>query len=314
MKDTLKNFQNVGICLLILAALTFVVYYITPGAPPPEGSSLPSGAAAMGLRFLFFGLGAALVLGLCYATRENEAWEIGAQKPVYMAVGAILAGVVIWLTNGQTFNIPALSQVGLHPALAVAVFFGFTYGPVVGLMTGAGGYLIGDLFAGNVAPHWVMGYGLMGLAAGLGELFEDQRQAWDVAAIIAGLGGLVAAAFFLANPGIQFAPPPDLKSVDLSLLMGLSVLVGGGLAVAVRFAFPNRPEWGRAAVWGAAGTMVGLFLAALAEVWVSGTTLMEAIIGKFIPAAGPGLIAMAILVPLALALQAAAQESEARGK
>jgi hypothetical protein len=220
----------------------------------------------------------------------------------------------MWFTNGLTFNIPALSQVGFRPALVVAVFFGFMYGPVVGLMVGSGSYLIGNLFLGSVAPHWIIGHGLIGLCAGLSGLFEDKKQAWDVAAIITGLGGLIAAAFFLANPGIKFAAPPSLKPVDLTLFMGLSVLVGGALAIAVRFAFPNRLRWGTAAVWGAAGTILGLFLAAVVEIWVSSTTLMDAIIGLFIPAAGPAMIAIAILVPLALALQAVAQASEAQGK
>lgn len=314
MNDTHKNFQNIGICLLVLAALTFAAYYLAPIAKPLEESGLDQSPAAMGLRFLFMVIGAALVLGLVYATLKNEAWEIDAQKVVYMSVGSVLGGVLMWLTNGLTFNIPTLSQVGFHPALVVAVFFGFMYGPAVGLMVGSGSYLLGDLFLGSVAPHWIIGYGLIGLCAGLSNLFEDKKQAWDVAAILTGLGGLVAAAFFLANPGIKFAAPPDLKPVDLSLFMGLSVLIGGALAITVRFAFPNRLRWATATAWGAAGTVSGLFLAAIVEVWVSNTTLMDAVIGRFIPSAGPAMIAIAILVPLIMALQTAAQASEAQGK
>lgn len=314
MNDTHKNFQNIGICLLVLAALTFVAYYLAPIAKPLEESGLDQSPAAMGLRFLFMVIGAALVLGLVYATLKNEAWEIDAQKVVYMSVGSVLGGVLMWLTNGLTFNIPTLSQVGFQPALVVVVFFGFMYGPAVGLMVGSGSYLLGDLFLGSVAPHWIIGHGLIGLCAGLSNLFEDKKQAWDVAAILTGLGGLVAAAFFLANPGIKFAPPPDLKPVDLSLFMGLSVLIGGALAITVRFAFPNRLRWATATAWGAAGTVSGLFLAAIVEVWVSTTTLMDAVIGRFIPSAGPAMIAIVILVPLIMALQTAAQASETQGK
>jgi len=314
MKDSQKNFQNIGICLLILAALTFVAYYLAPIAKPIEESGLDQSPAAMGLRFVFMVIGAALVLGLVYATLDNEAWQVDAQKVVYMLVGSVLGGVLMWFTNGLTFNLPTLSQVGFHPALVVAVFFGFMYGPAVGLMVGSGSYLLGDLFVGSVAPHWIIGHGLIGLCAGLSHLFTDKRQAWDVAAIITGLGGVVAAAFFLANPGIKYAAPPELKPVDLSLFMGLSVLVGGALAIAVRFAFPNRLRWGLAAVWGTAGTIIGLLLAAIIEIWVSNTTMMDAIIGQFIPIAGPAMIAIAILVPLMLALQALAQTGDAKAK
>jgi uncharacterized membrane protein len=305
-----KNFQNLAIAVLVLAVLTLLAYVVAPLARPVEQSGLVGGGAAVGQRFLIFALGAALALGLAYATRDNPIWDFGVQTPVYMVVGAILSGVLTWMTNGQTIPIPALSQVGLAPGLAVAVFFGFLYGPAAGLMAGAGGQLIGDLFIGNVAPHWIMGYGLAGMAAGLGGLFEDQRQSWDVAAIIAGLGGLLSAVVFLANPSASLELPPDFKPAPLSLLMGLSVLAGSGLAIAVRFAFPNRPEWGRAAVWGAAGAVVGLLLAALSEIWLSGATLTQAFLGRFVPAAGPAILLMAILTPLALGLRAAAEAAE----
>jgi len=310
MKDDWKNFQNVGICLLILAALTFVAYFIAPLAKPIADSGLDNSTQAIGLHFLFFIIGIALILALIYATRDDEAWEVDTQKPIFMVVGAVIVGVLMWLTNGLTFNIPTLSQVGFQPALVVAVMFGFLYGPVVGFMTGAGGYLLGSLFIGLVAPHWVVGYGIVGLFAGLPKLFEDERQSWDVAAIITGLGGLLAAGFFFANPGVTFSQPGASAPVGLSLFMGLSVLVGCALAIAVRFAFPNRPQWSVAAVWGAAGVVVGLLLAAIVEIWVSKVDFMKAAISQFIPQAGPALIAIAILVPLALALQAAAQESE----
>lgn len=308
MEDDWKNFQNFGIAILILAALTFVAYFIAPLAKPVEETGLDTSALGIGLHFVFFAIGIILVLTLVYLTRDSEAWEVDSQKPVFMIVGAVVTGVLMWLFNGLTFSIPTLSQVGFQPALAVAVFFGFVYGPAVGFIVGAGGYLLGNLFVGSVAPQWIIGNGLVGLAAGLPMLFEDEKQAWDVAAILTGLGGLLAAGLFLANPGVSFSPALGQAPVKLSIFMGLSVFVGCALAIAVRFAFPNRPRWGLAVVWGAAGAVIGLLLAALSEIWISRVDFLNAAISQFIPLAGPGLIAIAILVPLALALQSAAQE------
>lgn len=310
MNDSYKNLQNLGICILVLAALTFVAYFLAPAVKPIEESLLDIGAQAVGTRFLFMGVGAAAVLGICYATRERPAWEINAQKIVYMAIGALMYGVFAWMFNGETFNIPALSQVSLRPAVALPVFFGFTFGPAVGFMVGAGGNLIGDLFMGYVSPHWTLANGLIGLCAGLPMLFDDKKQSWNVGAAIAGVGGIAAAMFYFAHPNPEFNPPPDFIRTRLSLFMGLSALVGCSLAIAVRFAFPNRPQWGEAAVWGAAGNVVGLALASLADIWVNQYTLPDTMVGQFIPAAGPNTIAVAVLAPLLLAVYASVQQME----
>ncbi|MBM4424097.1 MAG: hypothetical protein FJ030_12005 [Chloroflexi bacterium] len=312
MNDSYKNLQNLGICILILAALTLAAYFFAPAIKPVEESFLDTSATAIGLRFLFMGIGAIAVLGLCYATRESGAWDVNAQNIVYMIIGSVIYGVFAWMFNGVTFTLPALSQVSLRPAVALPVFFGYTFGPVVGLMVGAGGNLIGDLFVGYVSPHWTLANGLIGLFAGLPMLFDDKRQSWDVGAVITGAAGIAAAAFFLANPSPGFSPPPDFVRVDLSLFMGFSVLVGCGLAIAVRFAFPNRPRWGEAAVWGAAGNAVGLALASLADIWVNGYTASETMVGQFIPAAGPNAFAIAIIVPLLLAVYLSVQQSESQ--
>src|SRR6185503_20765564 len=119
MDDSSKNLQNLFICMLVLLALTFVAYFIAPIIRPIEESGLDTSIQAMGVRFLIMGVGMLAVLGLCYATRDNEAWVVNAQKIVYMVIGAVLYSVFAWMFNGTTFTIPALSQVSLRPAVVL---------------------------------------------------------------------------------------------------------------------------------------------------------------------------------------------------
>ncbi len=310
MTDSSKNLQNLGISILVLLALTMLAYFIAPIIKPVEQSGLDTSPSAMGIRFVYMALGALAVLGVCFATRDNPAWDVNAQKIVYMIIGSVIYGVFAWMFNGVTFNIPALSQVSLRPAVVLPVFFGYMFGPAVGFMVGAGGNLVGDLFVGTVSPHWTLANGLIGLFAGMPALFDDQRQSVDVGTVITGIGAVVAGGFFLANPGTTFTPPPDFTPTKLSLFLGLSVVVGCGLPIAVRFAFPNRPQWAEAVVWGAAGNVVGLFLASIADIWVNQYTLIDTAVGQFIPTTGPNIISVAILVPQLLVAYAASQQPE----
>jgi hypothetical protein len=224
-------------------------------------------------------------------------------------VGATLHAVFVWMFNGVTFPLPALSQLALRPAVILPVFFGFMFGPMVGFMSGALGSLIGDLFVGAVYPQWALAYGIIGLCAGLSAIFADKKQSLNVVTGFVVASGAVAALFYLANPTTQFSPPPDFAPTNISFFLGMSVAVGAALAVLVRFAFPNRPNWGVAVLWGATGNIIGLAAASKADIWIQGRTLSEVLVSEFIPAAGPNMIAVAILIPLLLFLYASAQQS-----
>jgi uncharacterized membrane protein len=309
MTNPFKKMQGLALSLLAFGALTLLAYFIAPIAKPIGESGLDNGAQAVGLRFLFLGVGAALILALCYFTREHSAWAVSSREVAYMAVGATLHAVFVWLFNGVTFPLPALSQVALRPAVILPVFFGFVFGPVVGFMSGAVGSLIGDLFVGAVNPQWAFAYGIIGLFAGLPTIFADKKQSLNIVTGFVALSGVVAAIFYLANPTTEFSPPPDFAPTNISFFLGISVAVGAALAVLVRFAFPNRPNWGVAVLWGAAGNLIGLAAASKADLWTQSDTLAEAMVGKFIPAAGPNLIALAILVPVLMAVYASAKET-----
>jgi hypothetical protein len=135
-----------------------------------------------------------------------------------MLVGAILYGVVSWVTN--IFPIGTGTGVDLRPGVAVPLFFGFAFGPVVGFVTGMAGNFLGDFFSGYVSfppdpasgnplvdfvrsttLDWQVGNGLFGLIAGLSALlyhryvsFRDQLRALAVT-IVALAAGLAYASF-----------------------------------------------------------------------------------------------------------------------
>lgn len=289
--------QGLAACLVALLALVVVAYFIASVIKSQDESLLDISPAAVQPRVLTAIIGLMLVLGVAYATAESLDWTVGSRQIVLMVVGAIVYGVLAWLFNGQTFTLPSFSQVTLKPALVVPVFFGFMFGPAVGFMTGAAGTIVGELFAGLVSPHWAVAHGIVGLVAGMATLMSDEKQSLDVATAITGAGGLIATAFFFASPATQ-----------LSFLMGLSVLIGAGLAIALRFAFPNRQQWALATLWGSVGVIVGLGLTAVADTWLIGVTLAETIEREFIPAAGPGLIALAILLPIVIVVYDLVQE------
>lgn len=128
------------------------------------------------------------------------------------ALGVVLYGVTSWVTN----IFPFATGVGIEirPGIAVPVFFGFAFGPVVGFLTGFLGNLLGDTLSGysSYPPegmtgalavvrgfnlNWQVGNGIMGLVPGLAALWyhryltgRDQLRALavTVVAIIAGIG------------------------------------------------------------------------------------------------------------------------------
>ncbi len=55
------------------------------------------------------------------------------------------------------------------------------------------------------------------------------------------------------------------------------------------------------------GNILGILFAALSDIFINGFSLVAAVVGEFLPAAGPNLIFAAILVPLLVGAYAAVQ-------
>ena len=98
----------------------------------------------------------------------------------------------------------------------------------------------------------------------------------------------------------------------IALTAGISILIGLVLVLIVRFAFGKNVNVAEAVIWGMLGNILGIGFAAISDIWINGFTPVAAIVGEFLPAAGPNLIFAAILVPLLVGAYAAVQRQSGR--
>jgi uncharacterized membrane protein len=309
----MKKIVGVVVALLVVFAIIVLgVYFIDPNL------EFPLDRASVPLRFAFVGVGLLIALAVYLTTRENKAWEVGTRQVVWMAIGAALYAVFSWLFNGTVFVVPSLSQVSLRPAIAIPMFFGYAFGPVVGFFSGAVGNMFGDALTGfGLSPQWSIGNGLVGFIAGLPMLFANKKKSLD---LILGLGAvlaLLAAVVFFINrslPNMLFFDVDNgiFGDATISLFAGISLLVGLALVVIVRFVFGKNIDIATAVTWSMLGNILGIGFAAISDIWINGYSPAAAVVGEFLPAAGPNLIFAAILVPLLVVAYAAVQKQSGR--
>src|SRR5438445_6842374 len=97
-------------------------------------------------------------------------WEVSSRTIVYAAIGAALYGVL----GLFDFLLPGTGNVSIRPAFAIVAFFGYAFGPIVGLFTGLVGNALGDQLHGygfTTYWNWSLANGLVGLLAGLAPLY-----------------------------------------------------------------------------------------------------------------------------------------------
>jgi uncharacterized membrane protein len=93
-------------------------------------------------------------------------WTVDSRVIVYAAIGAALYGVL----GLFQFVIPGSNNVSIRPAFAIVPFFGYAFGPIVGLFTGLVGNAILDQLNNYgllTAWNWHVANGLVGLIAGI---------------------------------------------------------------------------------------------------------------------------------------------------
>lgn len=270
------------------------------------------------LRFVFVGIGLVLVLVVYLLTSKNKMWEVGTRQVVYMAIGAALFAVFSYLFNGTVFVVPSVSQVALRPAIAIPMFFGYAFGPVVGFFTGAVGNMFGDALTGfGLSPQWSVGNGLVGLISGMVWLFADKKKSINVVLLISAVLAAAITIFYFINPNTANAMFFDVNNnifgdAPISMFAGVSVLIGLAIVLIVRFVFGKNIDVAAAVTWSMLGNLLGIGFAAVSDIWINGYPPAVALVGEFLPSAGPNLIFAAVLVPILVAAYAAVQKQTGR--
>jgi uncharacterized membrane protein len=310
MNSSLRN-----VVLALLGTLVFFLLIIVIGGAINPDLKLDETAL---LRFVFVAIGFLIVIAVYWVTRDNKMWEVGTREVVYMSIGAALYAIISFLFNGTVFFVPSLSQVSLRPAIAIPMFFGYAFGPVVGFFTGVVGNTFGDALTGfGFSPQWSVGNGLVGMIAGMVYLFKDKKRSMDTVLIISGVLAVLATAFFFLNrdnPNMLFFDPGNniFGDQQISLFAGISALIGLVLVLGVRFLFSQNVDVAAAVTWSMLGNFLGLGFAAISDIWINGFSLAAAVVGEFLPAAGPNLLFAAILVPILVVAYAAVQRQSGR--
>lgn len=294
------NQKLTSVVLSLVGVLVFFLLIIWIGGMINESLQLDETAV---MRFVFVIIGLLIVFIVFYVTRENEIWQVGTREVVYMAIGAALYAVFSFLFNGTVFAVPSVSQVALRPAIVIPMFFGYTFGPVVGFFTGAVGNMFGDALTGfGLSPQWSVGNGLVGMIAGMVYLFKDKKRSLDTVLIVSAVLAALATVIYLLNrtiPNMLFFDVPNeiFGDAQISLIAGLSLGIGFLLALVARYLFKDNLDVSAAVTWGMLGNIIGIGFAAISDIWINGFPFAVAIVGEFIPAAGPNLIFAAILLP-----------------
>ena len=315
-----KSVTNVAVSLGVVLVFFAVVMFVLGAGEAREGAlfNFSVDQATVVIRFFFVIVGLLIAFGVYYVTKENAAWEVGTRQVVWMAIGAALYAIFSWLFNGTVFVVPSVSQVAIRPAVAIPMFFGYAFGPVVGFFTGAVGNMFGDALTGfGLSPQWSIGNGLIGFIAGCWMLFKDRKQSMNTLLYVSGgLVVLTSLIYFLNRntPNTLFFDVDNgiFGDATISVFAGLSIVVGFILVLAVRFGFASNENVATAVMWGMLGNILGLLFAAISDIWINGYSLAIAIVGEFLPAAGPNLIFAAILVPLLVGAYASVQRQSGR--
>jgi uncharacterized membrane protein len=310
-----KKLSSISLTLFAILVIFLLLVYVGGNVMGIE--RLQTGENPI-LRFVFVIIGLLIALAIYYLTRQSPAWEVGTRQVVWMAIGAALYALFSWLFNGTVFIVPSLSQVALRPAIAIPMFFGYAFGPVVGFFTGAVGNMFGDALTGfGLFPQWSVGNGLVGFIAGLPMLFGDRKRSMDTVLWVGGVLALLAAVVWYFNrnlPNMLFFDPANNIFGDspITIFAAASIVVGFILVLIVRFAFAKNVDVAAAVTWGMLGNLIGIGFAAISDIWINGYSLAAAVVGEFLPAAGPNLIFAAILVPLFVGAYAGMQRQTGR--
>jgi energy-coupling factor transport system substrate-specific component len=132
-------------------------------------------------------------------------WQFGTREIVYSAIGAALYGVLSWVFNN--LQLPGTTLVSFRPPVAIPMFMGIAFGPLVGLFSGFVGNILGDLLSGyGFFIGWDIGNGLMGMIPGLLPLIGITEIKDSRGYLMAAIAAVVAAFVGMAFPALLYDP------------------------------------------------------------------------------------------------------------
>lgn len=104
------------------------------------------------------------------SSSSRSLWTVDSRVIVYAAIGAALYGVL----GLFSFLLPGTNNISIRPAFAIVTFFGYSFGPIVGLFVGFVGNAIIDQLQGSGFLqfwNWSLANGFVGLIAGLAPMY-----------------------------------------------------------------------------------------------------------------------------------------------
>ncbi|MBN2047174.1 MAG: ECF transporter S component [Anaerolineaceae bacterium] len=306
--------QSLKVLLSLVATLIVLILVAVLG--PLVNPDLKLDNTAF-MRFAFVALGLLIVYAIYLATKDNDAWKVNTREVVYMAIGAALYAIFAYLFNGTVFVVPSVSQVALRPAIVIPMFFGYAFGPVVGLFTGAVGNMFADALTGfGLSPQWCIGNGFVGMIAGMHMLFSDKKKSLNMALAAGGVLTALFALVYILKPDLENMMFFDVEAgifgdAQITWFAGLSIVIGFILVLVVRFVAKSE-DIAAAVTWAMLGNIIGMAFASISDIWINGFSFAVAIVGEFLPAAGTNLLFAAILLPIIVVAYESIQKQSGR--
>jgi len=162
-------------------------------------------------------------------------WSITTRVIVYSAIGAALYAVFNVISFA--IQIPGAENVSVRPHYGLLTFFGFTFGPIVGFLTGFVGNVVGDQLTGwgaFTSWHWSLANGAAGLVAGLFPLWMASRMtSVGGKALVAAVAGVVATivGFLLVFIGLVITPELGFNTILTTEY--IPVVIANSIAAAI---------------------------------------------------------------------------------
>lgn len=156
---------------------------------------------------------------------RESLWTMDVRKVVYSALGIALYAILSIIFNLVQLPNAGGGAIALRPGIVIPLFFGALFGPVVGLLVGGLGNIIGDLISfHNFYWNWDVGNALIGFVAGLAVLYTMGRYRNTRAIVIAEIASFIAIVV-----GIGFAAYNDIWVSKISFAAASSEFFVAGI-------------------------------------------------------------------------------------